>query len=363
MIKAHSFHSPAAGACCNNTCSFIGISKTGNVLGSVPVGKTGGVASGGYLCGNGDDCNSNRYCVADALFKGQCPPADWVNDPLNQTLSIPATSSVPSCADNSHVAACYEFHKSSATLCDGSSAICSYDGCTKSICSLYHLTNQSGIVPNATFAAAHSAQSPVQCTDTSHDCTIGCQFQSGVCVATSVYKDTLHGLSMNVSTAFRAAGRSCNNFAGFCDGSGTCTGLTSDSAFNALANFNFGEWIKNNWIVIIGVVGGLILTAIVMNLTYRSQKKQINAVMRRFGDKLATAGKRATVKNDPKSGASKPAAAPTSAEQREQMIEKYRKIKTRKCRGAIIYSFDQEFTCCRGRSQATSQVLPDCRQR
>ena len=308
---------------------------TANKIDAIPADKLGTIAAGGYQCRAATDCTATAYCVANAVFKGACPPSDWVNDPSTLTLNTTVSDIIPSCADNAHATACYEFHKSSHTTCNSGSSLCAYDGCTRSICSQWEGTDVSGQIPSASFVTAWQAnQSTVQsCLLTNAQltdhfelqCVVACEFQSGVCASTALYASTPHGLNQSVQSVFRAPGRTCDDFNGYCTADGVCQAATADNPINALSQLN-AAWFDTNWPIIVGSIGGFLVVALIMKFLYRKQKQQIDSVFKRLGTKIGRTMQRIAGAKKGKAAISAPVnKVPAAA--REDNLKRLRNLK------------------------------------
>eukprot|EP00051_Salpingoeca_urceolata_P032711 m.16996 g.16996 ORF g.16996 m.16996 type:complete len:900 (+) comp5367_c0_seq1:358-3057(+) len=281
-LKPTSECSDRAGECCSS-CSLIGVSFAGNEPAEPTGAELNSVSqSGGFRCASESDCSDARYCVADSLFKGACPPDNWVRDVTTPTYPVDESvdENTPACPDAAGAENCYFYHKSRGTSCNSGANVCTVDGCTGSICSKYNRTDSSGNVP-ASFVAGDVDQCVP--TESGRDCQVGCEFQVGVCVSTFMYANTSHGLSMGVVGAYRAPGRSCDNGEGYCNGGGNCVGAGADTPIDTFLQLDFSKWIEDNWPVVVGVVLGGALLVVLLQVTYRVKKPEIDSGMKRIG--------------------------------------------------------------------------------
>ena len=303
-------------------------------IAEVPSNLMGSITSGGYKCTEATDCTDAVYCIADPVFNGACPPVDWINDVTNPSLNLTNNVNNPysPCADNNHSAPCFEFHASGLTMCNSNSALCSYNGCTKSLCSLYAPTDIYGEAPSASFSASLTVSTNVtkECFlsssndngDASQLCQVACAFVPNECFSTSVYASTPYGTALGVKGATRSPGRSCDNYQGYCDQNGVCQGVGSDNPFSTLGNFNFAAWVTTYWPVILGTAGGLIVAGVVMHFMYKKRRAQIDAIFTRFSNRMATTMRRRRSK-----AALDGVAGPTKAEKVKTNKQKFRELK------------------------------------
>lgn len=91
------------------------------------------------------------------------------------------------------------------------------------------------------------------------------------------YASTNHGTQLGLAGVQRRVGSSCDNFNGFCDNSGACISSTQDIGFgDAFNNIDASAFLEENWPVLVGVLGGLILLAVLLKVTYREKKVEID---------------------------------------------------------------------------------------
>lgn len=265
--------SPRSGQCCTAQCQLSGIPY--NASGTYPSPQSTEVAD--YVCAATSDCFYPQYCIADPIFLGACPPKDWLNNPAVPTINITLDPAYHSCQLNGPP--CYLFHEPSGTPCTG--ALCTVYGCDGTLCALFKTTNVSGVIPPANFT--RTAAVPCVLEFSSSECTIACEFQSGVCVSTADYATTADGIDQNVTSSLRAGGTFCSGYTGKCSSTGQCVSLAVDNPIDVLGNLNIGTWLTHNWYIILAVVGGILLLVALLRVSY--VRKKLPA-LRRVGQTL-----------------------------------------------------------------------------
>eukprot|EP00038_Savillea_parva_P002293 m.112929 g.112929 ORF g.112929 m.112929 type:complete len:957 (+) comp10790_c0_seq2:247-3117(+) len=276
-------------------------------------------------CAEGAECAMNRYCIKDTRFVaytgqdiGSCPQIDFVANLHNETEMAPtgvpvdATSGVTcfnltancpvddvttcssllaSCDDalannlldgsagnGSH---CYLFHMSNQASCNSGNSLCRSNGCTGSVC--------------GTFARVDGgSDGATRCRITNNEaksCHLACNFGgSEGCVSTFDF-NTTYPNQTGISGLFLSPGRSCtidgDEFGGRCNDATprTCTALTTPFA-NSLSPSAVGDWIQDNWPLVLGLVGGAILLAILLKVTYVKKKPQIKMGLSKAADTI-----------------------------------------------------------------------------
>ena len=310
-LKATSQCSPLTGECCSANCTTIGLTVFANkTIATANSTQQLSLADGGLLCGSELDCNLPRYCINDPIFKGTCPPSNWIYDASNLTLnqanctdeSCVLDAAIPPCISlaDPQSQQCYFYHKQLKTICNFGANVCLVSGCLGSICLLYTPTNQSGMVPSEAFVNASIAagKEVAQCflhnsspSDTSA-CQIACTFQDGVCSSLSDYANTDHGRALNITSGIVRVGRLCNDnnpssnytlspcpnsCSGTCASSGTC--VASGNTDQAITDVS--SWLASNWPIALGVVAGVVVVTLLAKYTYRSKRVRIEDFLNR----------------------------------------------------------------------------------
>jgi disintegrin and metalloproteinase domain-containing protein 10 len=111
---------------------------------------------------------------------------------------------------------------------------------------------------------------PCFCSEEDKLCDVCCQFTSnGPCVSTYDYP--------SAENATIQSGFPCKNFTGYCDDTGVCIFVDTNTPLDDLRNLipsftSIVNWLKDNWY---WVLAGVILTVIViilLQVTYRRKK-------------------------------------------------------------------------------------------
>lgn len=251
-LKAPAECSPFAGDCCDVSCQLTGFDNAS----VIPVDAT--------PCREGSGCTLPGFCIKDIKFEGKCPDADF---PHHQETT-PDGCDIFNASDLTcertlpeNPAEPYEFHKPDGTLCNFDSNTCQFDGCTGSICALFnHTINGTEYVPT-------------ECILTNeHACELSCNwFNGSACVSSYDFAETTEGISLNVTGFNRAPGRSCNNFAGFCDQSGVCQVVSGESPFDVLLSLDVVSFVRDNWYTVAAVEVAIVLFAFILRATYRKR--------------------------------------------------------------------------------------------
>jgi len=321
--------------CCGSDGMLLGLNLTATVEGYMRVLNSTASQSIGEInslldaefgtasrCSAGAECTMNRYCIKDTRFVaytgqdiGSCPQIDFVANLANISemaptgAVLPATEDVtcfnftdgcsdditacsslyPSCddalADNlinggprngSH---CYLFHMSNFTTCNSGNSLCRFNGCTGSIC---------GTFPRVDGGSDGATRCRVT-TDESKSCHLACNFGGAEgCVSTFDFNSTYPNMT-GIAGAFLSPGRSCtidgDEFGGRCDGTATCTPLTTPFQ-NSLSPSAVRDWIQNNWPLVLGLVLGAIVLSILLKVTYVKKKPQIRNGLSRVADTI-----------------------------------------------------------------------------
>eukprot|EP00052_Salpingoeca_macrocollata_P026997 m.254081 g.254081 ORF g.254081 m.254081 type:complete len:904 (+) comp22680_c1_seq1:11-2722(+) len=321
-LKATAQCSARNGVCCDSNCQRIGLEVDGQGVLEQPTGnQLQSVANGGLLCAPELECYLPRYCINSSIFEGACPPQDWVYTPPNLQLYHPLNGSsctsdceqtfldpqLETCIENSNSSECFFYHKPRGTLCQDGTQVCTVKGCEGTLCDLYTLTNESGLIPDPSFVTAmrDAGKTVRQCFLHNSDsadtraCQIACQFQEGVCTSLADYASTAHGRSMNV-TAKTRVGKLCTvrtslnvNFTdvpcapqcgGHCSDAGVCS--SNSEAAGAVVS----GWITDNWPIVAGIGGGIVLVYILARITYRRKKVKIDDFLARTSKTLRRMG-------------------------------------------------------------------------
>jgi disintegrin and metalloproteinase domain-containing protein 10 len=250
-----------------------------------------GITEGGEECDCGfkDECSTVDHCCTpqggegndtECTFRSEknaeCSPKDGkcctndckVKSPSN-TPCEPATDCLSATYCNGINSSCPDQPpKSNAPpgghLCDNNTKTCVDGLCSGSICSTI----------NSTECFCNSP----------YLCRVCCQLPSspGTCLPTS--DPQLKSLNMDFRELYRPAGRSCQNYAGYCDAEGVCRGVDNNKVFETLNKVLFSSeslnWIKENWLVVVGIIAGIIFIIIMLRITYK-KKKPIKNIARK----------------------------------------------------------------------------------
>eukprot|EP00118_Oscarella_pearsei_P028417 m.2096 g.2096 ORF g.2096 m.2096 type:complete len:800 (+) comp8278_c0_seq1:27-2426(+) len=234
--------SPMAGKCCTDSCK---IKPVNNI---VP-------------CGSDQGCKKSSYCNGTSP---NCPTRELYPD------GKPCNSLSNTCIRGE---------------CMGS--ICAVIGYKECLC-----------VKNKTDCAEGDAR-----------CHVCCQKdEKSTCIST--FCSQLQALNGNLTGVVRSSGKSCANYEGYCDASGKCQGVDNEEVLKTLNKILFSseglnkilQWMKDNWIVIIGIVVGIALICALLHLTYKRKKPIRNLArkaarsLQRKKDKGGAAGKKDGVK-------------------------------------------------------------------
>eukprot|EP00049_Salpingoeca_infusionum_P002017 m.52975 g.52975 ORF g.52975 m.52975 type:complete len:961 (-) comp11345_c0_seq2:160-3042(-) len=267
---------------CCDSCSLIGLEV--NVT-YTPAEKEP------FLCRSEEEegCYTDIFCLRDPTLKGACPSIDYPYHNITDPPGCVNNASVTSCEVVYNSSLTYLYHKPRGTICNGGANICELNGCEGPLCSLFEATDVSGQVPTTI-----QSRSPENCIlDGDSACHVACTFQDGVCVSTFEYADTAHGQNMSIlnsvnrtlTPVFRAPGRVCNNFLGFCSEAGICIEGSSDDPLDIILSESSIEWLITHWYVSWSVLVGV--TIIVFSIRF---------VNRRKGNKIVIREKAATLK-------------------------------------------------------------------
>ncbi|EDQ84835.1 uncharacterized protein MONBRDRAFT_29860 [Monosiga brevicollis MX1] len=254
--------SPEAGTCCNDNCELTGYDTISEML----TGRDSNPATHRCYTYADDDCYTDIYCLKVPELLGRCPTKDYpCNDYNNATLEeLEACEATPGFS--------FPFHKSQGSLCNDDANVCTIQGCTGSLCSLYTTTDRdNGELPSGSFTPVEAQT----CESTDNPCDVACEFKSGTCTSTFAYDSTPHGMALNVSGTYRAAGKACENFTGFCDGNGQCYQASGASPLDLLLSTGALEWLLDYWYITWSVAVGLVLMAFGMRACQRRQGGRI----------------------------------------------------------------------------------------
>jgi len=258
------------------------------------------------------DCNVDQYCIADRQFvpykgqeRGSCPQGDWIvskfetfnttapriKEPTQDVCynftnvegcnnQVRCESLIPSCIDylNSPTKQtsinpdCYLFHLSATTKCNNAQNLCTYNGCTGSICNRYKKEDNANLP-----AQKCRLDNPEQA------CHVACIFngtmdEPGPCIS---LEDHLTEFPLStqseVNLTFLSDGRTCtydkDRYGGRCEQE-ECIPLLDDS-INDVSVDTVTRWIEQNYQIVIGLLVGGIVLAIALKLTYKKKKPQL----------------------------------------------------------------------------------------
>mmetsp|Transcript_4312 Transcript_4312/g.6174 ORF Transcript_4312/g.6174 Transcript_4312/m.6174 type:complete len:326 (-) Transcript_4312:50-1027(-) len=216
---------------------------------------------------------------------------------------------------------CYLFHMSDDVSCNSGNSLCRFNGCTGSVCGTFPRVD--GLSGGAT-----------RCRITDNDnqaCHLACNFGgTPACLSTHDFNATYPLNMTGIPGLFLSAGRSCtvdgDEFGGRCNGpneGNKCVPLTTPFA-KSLTPSAVGDWIQDNWPLVLGLVLGAILLGILLKVTYVKKKPQIKQGL----SKAANTIRRRT--GMPKGGgsSSKPNAAdrpPLTSAMRHELRQKMKK--------------------------------------
>lgn len=274
-------------------------------------------------CSDGAECTMNRYCIKDTRFVaytgqdiGSCPQLDFVANMHDESAMAPtgavldatddvtcfnltehcASTDVSVCAANllscddalaggtldgspgngSH---CYLFHMSDQTSCNSGNSLCRHNGCTGSICGTF--ARVDAVSGGATRCRVSS--------DSSQACHLACNFGgTPACLSTLAFNTTYPNMT-GIPGLFLSTGRSCtvdnDEFGGRCNDAHECVPLTTPFA-NSLSPSAVGDWIQENWPLVLGLVLGAILLGVLLKVTYVKKKPQIKKKMAKAADTI-----------------------------------------------------------------------------
>eukprot|EP00050_Salpingoeca_kvevrii_P003604 m.228838 g.228838 ORF g.228838 m.228838 type:complete len:1124 (+) comp10856_c0_seq29:1917-5288(+) len=264
-IKSGFECSDQAGDCCDN-CMLIGADN----FSSIPPEAV--------PCRPETECVEAIYCIKDLEFKGRCPDMDYPHhnltfpegcDIYDGSLDANCTRILPE-----HPSTPYLFHKTDGTLCNSGSKTCQYNGCFGDVCELW-AHNITG-----------TPYTPTECfpTESPNDCVLRCQFfDNGDCIDTTTFAATANGSLLNVTTAYRSPGRSCQSYSGYCSSTGACLGASSDSPLDILASLDVISFFNDNWLYCAIAEVLIVGAAFLLRATYR-RRSEIRHALNHLGE-------------------------------------------------------------------------------
>lgn len=156
-----------------------------------------------------------------------------------------------------------------ARFCDNETKTCIDGECSGSICSTINSTE------------CFCENSPYLCHVC---CLLSVPGSEARCLPTIAPE--LTSLNPNFRDLLRPAGRSCQGYRGYCDSSGTCRGVDNNEVFNTLNKVLFSSeslnWIKENWLVVVGIVLGIIFVLVMLRFTYKRKTPLRNMARKAF---------------------------------------------------------------------------------
>lgn len=160
--------------------------------------------------------------------------------------------------------------------------MCTFDGCTASICTTFTQTTVFG--DNNNVVPGSKAEACSITSDVSKQCHVSCKFVQGddTCTSTHDYKTTSHGTALGLTDLNRPPGQSCDNFQGYCDENGECEIVGDDSLFDGLDAGSAANWAKDNWPIIVAIIIGGIILIILLKCTYQKKKVEIKRSVKKF---------------------------------------------------------------------------------
>eukprot|EP00051_Salpingoeca_urceolata_P021484 m.337719 g.337719 ORF g.337719 m.337719 type:complete len:900 (+) comp19807_c0_seq2:64-2763(+) len=256
--------SPLKGDCCTESCLMTGFDTFEEALNAT--GTT-------HRCRAATDCVNAIYCVKDPLLLGECPSYNYPNDKetipsgcdiYNESLTNNCSRYLPPNPPSPYI-----WHKDYGTFCNSEANTCQYDGCSGSVCALF---NNTLLGPEYT---------PIECInpDATKDCEVSCRWEhsNSTCISTSDYAQTANGTALGVTLFNRAAGKACNSFAGYCDGDGSCLGVSQDNPLDILLAIDLLDWITNNWYILALTEIGLVGLVFLLRATYRRREAYLQS--------------------------------------------------------------------------------------
>lgn len=216
-------------------------------------------------------------------FLGKCPDYDFPYENLYTPANCQTDATATSCTKVLLPNGVYPYHAPAGTLCNNGANVCTYRGCTDSICTLYNSTDSiNGSLPSGSHNA--SANPVTECVDSTNNCIVACLFSSGVCTTTAAYASTPHGTAMGVALVNRAQGRTCASGTGFCNGQGACVTQSSDTPFESLLALD-SSWFIDYWYVTIGITLFFAILPFLLRWSYgvRDTKIRVRERMSKFG--------------------------------------------------------------------------------
>eukprot|EP00039_Didymoeca_costata_P030934 m.32244 g.32244 ORF g.32244 m.32244 type:complete len:964 (+) comp8391_c0_seq2:184-3075(+) len=237
--------SPEKGACCDDNCQLTGVETSDLIFGTLtPIDESAAEAAG-HKCASSTDCTLTGYCVKDDSFQGDCPPEALKNSE-NKSL----------------------FDQPDGTLCNKERNTCSSGECVGSLCAAYQKPNSSA---------------PKLCELADSPCDIACIFEDGGSCISTRDTDELAALGLTgddyPNGTFKAPGKSCNDFAGYCDEQGSCRAPSNDSPLDILKNYDI-DWVWENWYVVFIIETIIILLAFLLRCTRNSEVKKTKKFVR-----------------------------------------------------------------------------------
>eukprot|EP00040_Diaphanoeca_grandis_P025780 m.143289 g.143289 ORF g.143289 m.143289 type:complete len:1020 (+) comp30309_c0_seq1:159-3218(+) len=313
-----------------------------------------------------NDCVVNQYCIADKQFvpykgqeRGSCPQQDWIVSDFHTYNSTSAVrikeptqdvcynfssiegcnnqvrceSLIPSCIDylsspehqKSINPDCYLFHLSEQTKCNNEQNLCTYNGCTGSICNRYKKEDNPSL----------SAEK-CRLDEPEKACHVACIFNGstsdpGPCISVKDHAEVFpDSTQVEINITYLSNGRTCtydsDRYGGRCEDQ-LCVPLATDGIDDVSVD-TVTRWIEENWQVVVGLIVGIIVLVVALKLTYKKKKPQLKRaaknMMKTLRSKTGTTKKlpKGALRPDPGGGVRVP---PPTSGMRKQMHRDLRK--------------------------------------